>query len=341
MNDSLPLDLKSLTSMRFFAAFWVFLFHLQTCIENETSRVWDIVENGARGVDFFFILSGFVIFHVYADQIARGHFSLIKYMQKRFARVYPLHLVTLCIFLALTVLRGEDTNGFFASLTLLHGWHLTDGLVFNGPSWTLSAEVFAYVLFGVIVTRVPSTAILAAACVGFAVIAHAVAIQQGKTAFLHLTWDFGTIRILPLFVLGMLLRRLMPFVSSAGGYFLGILGITSFAWLAGRNTAGYEILLPFCCLVIAGARLSDVGLLPTNSKLMVYLGEISYSTYMIHVLAIILWFDVLPKAGMQELPWSFLCLVVLICSAASYHLVEVPARRYINRFDIGTQPPAR
>ncbi len=74
--ENLPNDLKSLTSFRFFAAFWVFLFHLRSRIDYETSWFWDIVSNGARGVDFFFILSGFVIFHVYEPQITSGRFSL-------------------------------------------------------------------------------------------------------------------------------------------------------------------------------------------------------------------------------------------------------------------------
>lgn len=51
-ENTLPRDLKSLTSLRFFAAFWVFLFHLRSRIDYEPNWFWGIVENGARGVDF-------------------------------------------------------------------------------------------------------------------------------------------------------------------------------------------------------------------------------------------------------------------------------------------------
>lgn len=334
MNHDLPDDLKSLTAFRFFAAFWVFLFHLRSRIDYEKSWLWDVIENGARGVDFFFILSGFVIFHVYEPQIKSGRFSIRNYMIKRFARIYPLHLVMLLIFLAIAIVRNDQIQGVFASLTLLHAWGITDGLVLNGPSWTLSAEMFAYIIFGLAVFRSPPTWFIAAAFLLTAICAHAFAVNVGKTAFVHLTWDYGIFRIIPLFVLGMLLRRLTPLVPPTIAVIIGLMGIGVFFWIAQFEGVGYEILVPFVLLIVAGARLSDWPKLPTNSRLCVYLGEISYSTYMIHIFVIALWFDYLPKLGLSPLPWPMICGVVIIGSAISYHLIEVPSRRWINRYAV-------
>lgn len=329
MKTYLSDDLRSLTSFRFFAAYWVFLFHLRSRIDHESTWFWDIVENGARGVDFFFILSGFVIFHVYERQIVSGRFSFRNYMVKRFARIYPLHLVMLLVFLALAIGGDHRIQGVLASVSLLHAWGLTDGLVLNGPSWTLSAEMFVYLVFGVVAFRSPPTWLLAAAFLVTALCAHAFSLQIGKTAFIHLTWDYGSIRILPLFILGMLLKRLLPLVSPTLAAAMGVLGIAAFCWVASRE-AGYEILVPFVLLIVAGAGLSDLPMLPTNSRLLVHLGEISYSTYMIHILVISIWFDYLPKLGLGPFPWPFVCIAVIAGSLASYHLVEVPARTWIN-----------
>jgi len=80
---------------------------------------------------------------------------------------------------------------------------------------------------------------------------------------------------------------------------------------------------------MAGARLSDWEIV-SNRKPLVYLGEISYSTYMIHVFVMTALFDFLPRLGIPTPHWTVICLVVLACSSVSYHLFEVPARRWIN-----------
>lgn len=332
MKRDLPENLKSLTSFRFFAAFWVFLFHLRSRIDYENNWFWDVIENGARGVDFFFILSGFVIFHAYEHQIICKQLSFRNYIIKRFARIYPLHLVMLLTFLILAVLGNDQVHGFLASAFLLHAWGLTDGLVLNGPSWTLSAEMFAYLLFGVIVFRNPPTWLIATAFIVTAICVHAFSLHIGKTAFVHLTWDYGSLRILPLFILGMLLRRLSPLFSQTISAVIGFFGIAAFLWIARFEAVGYEILIPFVMLIVAGARLSDLPRLPTNGKILVYLGEISYSTYMIHIFAISVCFDYLPKLGLAPLPWPAVCIVVIVGSSISYHLIEVPARRWLNQY---------
>jgi peptidoglycan/LPS O-acetylase OafA/YrhL len=334
MNHDLPNDLRSLTAFRFFAAFWVFLFHLRSRIDYEKSWFWDVIEFGYLGVDFFFILSGFVIFHVYEPKIKSGQFSIRSYMIKRLARIYPLHLVMLLIFLAVAIVGNNQIQGAFASLTLLHAWGVTDRLVLNKPSWTLSAEMFAYIIFGLAVFRSPPTWLIAVAFFITAICAHAFAVNVGKLVFFHLTWDYGIFRIVPLFILGMLLRRLAPFVPSRIAVVIGLMGIGTFFWITQFEDVGYEILVPFVLLIVAGARLSDWQNLPTNSRLCVYLGEISYSTYMIHTFVIALWFDYLPKLGLNPLPWPMICGVVIIGSAISYHLIEVPSRQWINRYAV-------
>lgn len=159
--------------------------------------------------------------------------------------------------------------------------------------------------------------------------AHIFAMSLGKSAFVHMTWDYGAFRIVPLFLLGMLLRRLTPYVSEMLATAVGVLGLVLLAWVGSIQSIGYAILIPFALLIISGARLSNWRII-SNSKAFVYLGEISYSTYMIHIFVIAACFDYLPKLGISTPHWSIICIVVLALSSASYHLIEVPARRWIN-----------
>ncbi|MEZ5758828.1 MAG: acyltransferase [Emcibacteraceae bacterium] len=345
-------DLKILTAFRFFAALWVVLFHLGSRVEFGDNYFTKMIENGARGVDFFFILSGFVIFHVYEQSILDGLFSPRRYLIKRINRIYPLHLMMTLTFIILIFLRSITgisheldlkMTDVLASILLLHSWNVTDGLVLNGPSWTISAEFFAYVLFGLAVMgyqnrRIPTKTIIFTIIFTFT-LAHLLAINLEKTAFMHLTFDYGCFRIIPLFTIGILLRRFAPWINKALSLAFGVIGILLFLYLSVVPSVDYMLIVPFSLMIISGANLSGQKWVPLNQKIFTYLGEISYSTYMVHGLIIIIYFDLLPKI-LPSLPQLFsnyidvliVLLAVLLGSVFSYHLVERPARIYLNNW---------
>src|SRR5579875_2310310 len=90
-------EIPALTSLRFFAALWVVLFHIREL------GLWPggplpyraLVRVGYLGVSFFFVLSGFILVYVYAGR----HIPKGRFWQARFARVYPAYLFSLLIFL--------------------------------------------------------------------------------------------------------------------------------------------------------------------------------------------------------------------------------------------------
>ncbi|WP_409425544.1 acyltransferase family protein [Pseudoalteromonas sp. RW-H-Ap-1] len=112
-------------------------------------------------VDFFFILSGFVIAHAYKSKIDSLNFQ--AYMQNRFARIYPLHLALLLAWLVFLSLKhllytqlnlgntdpliNNDFTSFFLNLFLLNAHNLDDQLTWNAPSWSIGAEFYTYLLF--------------------------------------------------------------------------------------------------------------------------------------------------------------------------------------------------
>ena len=87
-----PANIPSLTALRFVAAAAVFAFHIDhTFLPGAFGALTPLVRKGYLGVDFFFILSGFILTHVYAPQMDAGTFKSRAFFAHRFARVYPVH----------------------------------------------------------------------------------------------------------------------------------------------------------------------------------------------------------------------------------------------------------
>ena len=132
----MPQDLKQLTSLRFFAAMWVVLFHYWPSL---SAVMPPLVSKGYLGVELFFVLSGFILSHVYLKGFGEGRFKYADFLWARLARIYPVHVATLAG-LALLAL-GATALGLHAgdklliwpslipNLLLLQAWGLAPGAV--------------------------------------------------------------------------------------------------------------------------------------------------------------------------------------------------------------------
>ncbi len=149
-----PADIASLTGLRGIAALWVVLYHL-------TDRLrWPVFDAGWLGVDMFFTLSGFVLTHVYAD---RNMFttwrSYVGFLMVRLARIYPLHIFALLVVAAVALLVPGywppgfakyplfGLHGLVEALLLVQNWPFIGLNNWHTPSWTLSNEWMAYLMF--------------------------------------------------------------------------------------------------------------------------------------------------------------------------------------------------
>ena len=143
----------------------VFLFHLgpfaNTAILNNR-----FVENSDMFVDFFFVLSGFVIAYSYQSLADWRQFRL--FLKKRVYRIYPLHFVMLLAFVGMEVAKNmlspyikvnnlvnpaNNIYTFFTSLFLVNSTPVpgVKDVSWNIPSWSISAEMMAYLVFGSLV----------------------------------------------------------------------------------------------------------------------------------------------------------------------------------------------
>ena len=115
-----------------------------------------IYEYGRYGVQMFWAISGFVFAHVYLDQLNK--ISSKDFLINRFARLYPLHWLTLFIIAGLQILsfkmsgnfeiyQGNDLYHFILNFFYIHAWGLATDGSFNGPTWSVSIELIIYFIF--------------------------------------------------------------------------------------------------------------------------------------------------------------------------------------------------
>ena len=340
-----PADLRPLTTLRFLAAVWVVLFTAWPYLD--VGFVPVAVTRGYLGVEVFFVLSGFILSHVYLKAAGQGGFRYGGFLWARIARVYPLHLITLFgmigLGLAATVAGLSidasltDWRALPAHLTLTHAWGLAGTSAFNHPSWSISAEWFAYLTFpayAFVAWRLRHRPALATGLVAaFALALYAVFQSVAGFSLTEATFRWGALRIVPCFALGCalyLVYRRAP-VPRAGWVALG-----GGAGLAASASLGWwdPVTVLFAGAVVLGLGSLDnprAGVLASRAG--VYLGEISYSIYMVCAPVLLLMTNVAARLlGADEkrfhiIVWLAIVAAIPVAAMATYHLVERPARK--------------
>jgi peptidoglycan/LPS O-acetylase OafA/YrhL/uncharacterized membrane-anchored protein len=160
-------QLVTLTGIRGVAAIWVVLFHgyayFGPLLGGPDRIQVPIVRDGYLGVDLFFILSGFVLSLAYSERFQKNFKSgIVEFFFARVWRIFPLHWVCLAIFVLLVEAFPENywgpgpfTSGALAaSAALVQDWIPSTALAWNHPSWSLSAEWAAYLLFPLLIVAI-------------------------------------------------------------------------------------------------------------------------------------------------------------------------------------------
>ncbi|TPL90225.1 acyltransferase [Mesorhizobium sp. B2-3-12] len=296
-----------LDSWRGICALLVALFHFPTASAISQSS---FIGSSYLFVDFFFVLSGFVIASSYANRLSRPG-EVARFALVRFGRIYPLHLVMLAAFAGFEVLRlvlpqlhgtgaapftgGFDIKSLAANLFLLQGIGFEDRLTWNAPSWSISAEFFAYLLFAGVV-------LVAGARAWIWFVAAAVTAPLFLLAFsthhMDVSYDFGFIRCLYGFSLGALLawfqhdsiagaRQILtrsgPRMNWTLAEIVMVAVIVLFVSLAGDNNAGIAAPLVFALALFLFAHEGGWISALLRTPFMLTLGALSYSIYMVHI----------------------------------------------------------
>jgi peptidoglycan/LPS O-acetylase OafA/YrhL len=356
-------QLPSLTSLRGLAALWVVLYHFSVqCFPNlDAISYTHLIHKGYLAVDLFFMLSGLVMTHVYhrafSESVTR-HYR--NFLVARIARIYPLHVLILLLFVATAVasqwtpgatigsirnipLQGsESVSAFVANLFMLQG--LDAGkLSWNYPAWSISVEFMAYLLFPFALPAIWAASDKAKLVLGvflFALLALLAALTNGNFD----QWDgpITLLRCLPEFILGTLIYcafRRIPRNSWLDGN-IASFGIVAIIILCLHIDAP-DILITFLFAALVLTAVVNTGAFSeiANASPLIWLGEISYSLYLIHGFVQFLATKVLSRFGIQDhadlsidQSLGLMLLMVGICLVSAhltYFGVEIGCRQYV------------
>lgn len=299
----------------------------------------------------FFILSGFVISYSYPSD-ARGVAAYSRFMIRRIARIYPLHLLSLLIFVVLIGVGTERTArstpvDFLYNLLLLQpGRHQPSQLQL--AVWSISAEFFCYLVFPLLMLlarKVQPIVLGAIVAALYLVLAHGhLPIWQERSQMYGANFDYGMLRALPSFLNGILLailfrmshpyRHKRMIFAGIGTFGLSVLVLNVFA------KPDLAIVLFSCAILLTAVGESAFKQFP-GARLLGRLGNTSYAIYMLHDAVLIAVFKPLwtgSDCGLISSACSPLacCVVLTVIADRTYAYFENPARRFVNRWaDIG------
>lgn len=299
-------------------------------------------ERGYFAVQIFWILSGFIFFWKYAAAIYHGNVVWRDFFALRFSRLYPLHAVTLLMVCGLQavyiatngssfVYENNDVLHFFSQIFMASNWFQGQPFTFNGPIWSVSAEVVVYMAFFVLVSHIRPTLLFA-------------------SMFAGLSW---------LVLKTGLFEFVSPVLNCAKFFFLGGAMQLFHLQLDPRNkTLGFAISLAVCLI---SAALLHAGVIALSEKAVAViaatfifacvtsedifgsrmfeklapLGNLTYSTYLLHFPLQILFVLVVDATGLTrqvflrpECLFVYLSTVFLL-GYVIFHRMEVPLQSLI------------
>lgn len=355
--------IPSLTGVRGIAAVWVFLSHFYgfaALVLSAPALLRSVfLFNGFRGVNLFFLLSGFILMHVHADQFSRiRRHDLRQFFLARFFRVYPLNAAVLLAILVVVVLvpgyvaterswtdphfayRAHNLSfpGLVQTLLLVQSWTVFKLGEWNIVSWTLSAEVLGYLLFPAMAwalmrERSASRCVLYAALSLVALTAILFAAHHANN---NPTGTFGSIRMIFCFLAGIALHRAYQIAGDSWAPAGMPMTVAACLFLA---MTWFVPVLPvldvfgFAALILGLAYQRGPVDAMLSSKLAISLGRISFSFYLVHFMIIKLvsyfageWLS-MQSLGVRIAGLCGVMLMCLVTGIVCYRLVEQPSQR--------------
>lgn len=338
---------KALDAFRGVAALMVALYHFGG---NDLTKSNAWVQHAWLFVDFFFVLSGFVLAHTYFFD---GSMNFARFIRARLARLYPLMLYTLLVMLVfeglkfLAVRAGilsfesspfskNDPQGFILNLLMLTSFGL-DEHTWNVPAWSIAAEFWVNVVVAILFLW--SGARRSFVLISLTLVVGAALALSTLTTSLDVTWDFGGVRCLYGFVLGMTAyaahRRWpnVPQVDLVQGMAL-ILGVVTILFF----DRFWFVAPPIVFTLVVWAFSDERGVLARLlcRQPFAFLARISYSVYLNHLIVVIVVSKMMtvlfPSAGpgLSLMAIGLYLGIVVGYSTLTFRYIEEPARRALS-----------
>ncbi|WP_295226270.1 acyltransferase [uncultured Brevundimonas sp.] len=352
---------EALDSLRGVCAILVVMFHMPVASH---WRDWGFIQHSYLFVDYFFVLSGFVIAHAYANRLRSGR-DAGTFMVRRFGRIWPLHLLMLAAFIGLELARlilhfdsappftrDRSIEAMFTNLALIQAWHVHPYLTWNGPSWTLSAEWACYLIFAGLVLIAPKRF----RWIGLvlAIIGGALVLSYARR-WMNTTYDFAVPRAVYGFFLGCLLQGLrtrLPRLKGGAATLLEIAAIVAACVFIGYAQGPITVAVTLIFVALIWVFAGEEGALSRvlDHPALVTLGRWSFAIYMVHMFILTVMMIVARKLDLvpvRRIDFGSVWLndlfavamfgFIVVVAVVAHRLVEQPAQRMIDRW---TKPKA-
>lgn len=344
----------TLDGLRGMAAICVMLFHINAVFGGQK-----LLPNAFLAVDFFFILSGFVVAHAYGANLSSRKLRFRQFLARRIQRLYPLIIVGAAIGGAYWCAKDRAHAAFQLGLTILAmlslPWLGLEGASksiapINPPGWSLVFELLGNVFYGA-VARIVNGWFLAVIIVLSGISFAYLGLKADFVGYLGVfrdTFAGGIARVIFSFFVGVALQRssgwIAELVPKIPGLALAfILFVTFLPPEFFRHAAIYEL----ACIVIVYPFIVAAGICSTNGRAMGHVmllsGELSYPLYILHV-PVFLWLEaVFAKthldAYLHGTRAAFIAGPIAIAAAfAVSRFYDIPVRRWLGSIRFSSAP---
>ena len=353
-----------LDGLRGVAAITVVWFHIFEAFA--TSHLDQRINHGYLAVDFFFVLSGFVIGYAYDDRW--GKMKTKDFIKRRVIRLHPMVVMGAIIGAVMFYWQGcpvwdvsKVTIGALVMATFINALLLpaTPGTEIrglgemyplNGPGWSLFFEYIGNILYALFIhkfsTRVLAVLVFLAGC-GLALFAIGGPYGDICAGFSLTGTEFtaGSLRLLFSFSAGLLLFRIFKPVKVKGAFWICSLSIIAllsvprlggaeYLWMHGvYDTVCFAVFFPFLVYLGASGKTTD----KYTTRICKFLGDISYPLYMVHYPFIYLYYAWVKNGNLtfQESFPGALGVVIgsIVLAYGCLKFYDIPVRKYLaNRF---------
>lgn len=334
-------NIPALTGIRGYAALWVVVMHYTWGAGGSGEGFWWVVaQRGFAGVIVFLILSGFVLAHTHQEFQHGISGRYWPYFAKRLIRLYPMHIITLSA-VALAYWYGyrisDDYSGWSLLLNvfMVHAWGFVNDFSWNAPSWTISVEMFCYLWFpfaAAMLFRLPRVVALVVLAATLYVVRNdsllPILYNLGfDMTGVNLSWGHYLALFGSVFLGGVALYRLTQGIENLPGWVsdaTAVAGLAGLAYACYIPQANWTMMLAALVLIAGLRRGTGIGNLLFGNKLSVFLGEISYALYLVHVILNTVVANNWPFTPL----WAKIETTVVVAAVVHFYF-DAPVRRWL------------
>lgn len=369
-SDSKP-HYALLDGLRGVAALLVVWYHVFEGFQFAGGKpVIDHINHGYLAVDFFFILSGFVIGYAYDDRWNRT-LTLTSFFRRRLIRLHPMVMMGAFIgFISFALTGFERWDGSHTSLTmsllaLLAAWFMIPALPgsprevrgngemfpLNGPCWSLFFEYLGNIVYALILRRLSTKAMACVSGILAIALAWFTITDQSGYGFIGVGWTAdtanllgGSLRLLCPFTMGMLIARVFRPIKVRGAFWICtallivlfhvpyIPGTSPCCWNGLFEAASIILLFPAIVWMAASGSTTDA----MSTRICTFLGDISFPLYIVHYPLMYAFYRWLIQTKQYTLTETWpVALAVIVCSIALAWIClkcyDIPVRRWLSK----------